>query len=137
MVDKAWLKGAEKSARELIEHRRRLYYGEDFTPPEVRGKLVVLVDDGIATGFTMEAAVRAMRKKHAKRIVVAVPVAPRDSVDRLETVADEVVVLDNPENFLGAVGSHYLEFAQVDDEEVRALLREVRDDLRQTAATYR
>lgn len=134
-LDNTWLKDAEQSARQLIEHRRELYYGEDFTPPEVEDKTVILVDDGIATGLTMEAAVRAMQNKHAKRVIVAAPVAPRDSIDSLDIIADEVVVLDNPDGFLGAVGSHYREFEQVDDEEVRTLLREVRDDVHQTVTT--
>jgi predicted phosphoribosyltransferase len=134
-IDDHWLKQAETTARELIEHRRDLYYGEDFEPPVVTDKTVILVDDGVATGLTMEAAVKAMRNKKAKRIIVAVPVAPRDSVDHLEAIADEAIVLDNPDSFLGAVGSHYMEFEQVDDEEVRALLREVRDEVQQTAST--
>lgn len=123
-IDEDWLKRVEAKARKLIEYRRNLYYGDDFEPPEVEGKVVILVDDGIATGLTMKAAVKAMLNKKAKRIVVAVPVASTDSVDNLETIADEVVVLDSPDSFLGAVGKHYMEFEQVDDEEVRALLRE-------------
>lgn len=134
-LDSSWLRDAVSSARRLIEHRRELYYGEDFIPPEVKDKVVILVDDGVATGLTMEAAVQAMQSKHAKRVIVAVPVAPRDSIDELEVIADEVVVLDSPDNFLGAVGSYYREFEQVGDEEVRSLLREVRDDVHQTVAT--
>lgn len=128
-LDYAWLRDAVSTARQLIEQRRELYYGEDFSPPEVKDKVVILVDDGIATGLTMEAAARAMQSKHAKRVIVAVPVSPRDSIDELKITADEVVVLDNPEDFKGAVGSHYREFNQVDDEEVRTLLRKVRDDV--------
>ncbi len=131
-----WLKQAEAGARELIEHRRDIYFGEDFEPPEVRGKTVILVDDGIATGLTLEAAVKAMRNNKAERIIVAVPVAPRDSIDTLETLADKVIVLDDPDSFLGAVGSHYQEFEQVDDEEVRALLREVQDEVRRTTSAH-
>ena len=136
-IDKGWLKEAEASAKELIEHRRELYYGEDLVPPEVSGKTVLLVDDGIATGLTMEAAVRAVRNKHPKRLIVAAPVASAESVDTLENIADEVVVLDKPESFLGAVGSHYLEFEQVNDEEVITLLREVRNDVHQTVTKNR
>lgn len=127
-IDEHWLKQAEAAAHELIEHRRKLYYGEDFRPPEVTGKVVILVDDGIATGLTMEAAVRAIQNKQPKRVIVAVPVAAPESVGALETIADEVIVLDKPENFGGAVGAHYQEFDQVNDEEVRALLREVSVD---------
>lgn len=133
-VDEDWLKEAESRARALIEHRRELYYGDDFVPPELQHKVVILVDDGIATGLTMEAAVHAVRNKQAERVIVAVPVAPRDSVDTLDALADEVLVLDNPDGFLGAVGSHYEEFDQVDDEEVRALLREVRDEVQHTTS---
>ena len=128
-LDKTWLKKAEASARQLIEQRRKLYYGGDFVPPEIAGKVVIVVDDGIATGLTMEAAVRAAKHKHPKKLIVAVPVAPHESVGTLESLADEVIVLDNPDNFMGAVGSHYMEFGQVGDEEVKILLREVRDDL--------
>lgn len=136
-LDDEWLREAVSSARQLIEHRRELYYGDDFMPPEVKDKTVILVDDGIATGLTMEAAVWAMQSKHAKRVIVAVPVAPRESIDELEVIADEVVVLDNPDDFQGAVGSHYQEFEQVDDEEVITLLREVRDDVHQIVTTNR
>jgi putative phosphoribosyl transferase len=136
-IDEDWLKKAEASARELIERRRKLYYGEDFIPPEVAGKVVIIVDDGIATGLTMEAAVRAIQNRQPKRVIVAVPVAAPESVDKLESIADKVVVLDKPGGFRGAVGSHYLEFDQVNDEEVKTLLREVRDDIRQTITTAR
>lgn len=125
VLDKNWLVNAEKAARTVIEQRRQLYYGKDFIPPGINGKSVVLVDDGIATGLTMEAAVLAVRANKAKRITVAVPVAPQDSLDVLETMADEVIVLDDPKNFLWAVGNHYLEFEPVEDDEVRVLLREV------------
>jgi predicted phosphoribosyltransferase len=130
-INKSWLKQAELSARELIQHRRELYYGEDFMPPKVKGKTVIIVDDGIATGLTMEAAALAVRNQHPKQVVVAVPVASQESVDRLKSMVDRVIVLDNPEDFLGAVGAHYQEFNQVNDEAVRALLREVHYDIQQ------
>lgn len=123
-VNDEWLKRAVSAGRKLIEHRRELYYDDDFTPPDLRGKTVILVDDGIATGYTMEAAVQAVKRKRPKRIIVAVPVAPEDSIEMLEEAADEVIVLDEPSEFLGAIGNHYMEFEQVDDEEVRTLLRE-------------
>ncbi len=136
-IDPDWLRQAEASARELIERRHKLYYDEDLTPPEIKSKTIIIVDDGIATGLTMEAAVRAIRNKHPKRIVVAVPVASAESVATLEDLADEVIVLDKPTSFRGAVGSHYMQFEQVDDEEVKALLWEVNYDLRKSAAAYR
>lgn len=129
-----WLENMIKGAKEIIEYRRELYYGDDFIPPVIKGKTVLLVDDGIATGLTMEGAVRSIKKKQPKRIVVAVPIASVESVQNLEAIADEVIVLDNPEDFLGSIGAHYLDFEQVDDEDVRILLREARDDLQQTIA---
>jgi predicted phosphoribosyltransferase len=82
---------------------------------------VVVVDDGIATGSTMSAAVQLLRRQKAARIIVAVPVAPRDTVERLEEEADGVVVALEPEPFI-AVGKWYEDFSQTSDEEVQALL---------------
>lgn len=123
-IDRGWLSEAETAARNLISKRRELYYGDNFEPTETVGKTVIIVDDGIATGLTMEAAVRAMQNKGARQIVVAAPVASAEGVNILGTIADEVVVLDKPENFSGAVGSHYRKFEQVNDMEVKKLLRE-------------
>lgn len=118
---------AEAAARELINRRRELYY-DDMEPPEVTQRNVIIIDDGIATGFTMEAAIRAIRKQQPKSIVVAVPVAPPHTIKALQVLVDEVVVLEDPGGFLGAVGAHYKHFPQVDDEQVKALLKEVSDD---------
>lgn len=128
-ADEHWLKQAEAEAKELINKRRSLYYGKDFKPPAIEGKTVIIVDDGIATGLTMQAAVKAVQARGPRKIVVAVPVAAPDSVYELVEDADEVVVLGKPESFEGAVGSHYEQFEQVNDEEVRELLREVQNDL--------
>lgn len=128
-LDDSWLKQAEKEARALMARRRKLYYNDGFTPPEIAGKTVILVDDGIATGLTMEAATRAARDQGAKRVIVASPVAPNDSAEILNDIADEVIVLDSPEEFRGAVASHYLEFGEVDDQEVRRLLQDTDDYL--------
>lgn len=134
LIGKTWLKKVEASAKQLIEYRRSLYYGKDFAPPGVEGKTVILVDDGIATGLTMKAAIEAMRAERAGRVVVAAPVAPRDSIKALEKLADEVVVLMRPRVFIGAVGAYYRDFEPVEDGEVRALLREIQNETRQTAA---
>jgi predicted phosphoribosyltransferase len=79
------------------------------------------VDDGIATGSTMSAAIELLRQKHAARVIVAVPVAPRDTANRLRREADEVITLLEPEKFI-AVGRWYQDFSQTTDEEVGALL---------------
>lgn len=124
-VDKKWTEKVEKDARNLMKSRRELYFGKNKKPINVTGKTVILVDDGIATGLTMKAAVLAIRNKKAKKIIVAVPVAAEDSIAMLKAMADEVVVLADPKAFLGAVGSHYKIFSQVDDEEVKALFESI------------
>jgi putative phosphoribosyl transferase len=106
-----------------LERREAAYRGERPRPP-VRGRTVILVDDGVATGATMRAAISALRQLGPAKIVVAVPVAPADTVQALEEVADEVVCLATPEPFF-AIGSCYRDFTQVSDEEVRRLLEVV------------
>src|SRR5207247_273512 len=103
-----------------LERRDRLYRG-DRQLPELRDRTVILVDDGLATGATMEAAVEAVRVYHPARVVVASPVCARDSAARLERIADEVVCANSPEPFQ-AVGLWYERFDQTTDEEVIALL---------------
>ena len=109
-------------ARELEELARReqLYRGAR-PAPDVTGKAVIVVDDGLATGSTMLAAVQALRLQGPARIVVAVPTAPPQTCSALERVADEVVCLRQPYPFY-AVGLSYEDFSEVDDEEVRRLL---------------
>jgi len=116
---------AEQEGREL-ERRERIYRG-DRPLSEVRGRTVILVDDGIATGATMRVAIRALRQRDPRRIVVAVPVAPADTVERLGAEADEVVCLESPEPFIG-VGRWYADFAPTEDADVRDLLRRARRD---------
>jgi predicted phosphoribosyltransferase len=105
---------------EELQRRERLYRGNRL-PPDVRGKTVILVDDGLATGSTMLAAVQALRKLGPARIVVAVPVASGDTCQILEEYVDEVVCAATPEPFY-AVGLWYRDFSQTTDEEVRELL---------------
>jgi predicted phosphoribosyltransferase len=88
---------------------------------DLRGKAVALVDDGIATGSTMEAAVLSVRNRGAARVIVAVPVASPESVRRLSRIADEVFSLLTPEAFF-AVGQFYVNFSQVSDREVEDLV---------------
>lgn len=109
----------ERERREL-DRRERAFRGPR-PPLDVRGRTIVVVDDGIATGATMRAAVRALRQGGPARLIVAVPVAPAGSVRELAREADEVVCLGSPEPFV-AVGRWYLHFPQTSDDEVRALL---------------
>jgi putative phosphoribosyl transferase len=110
---------AEREQREL-ERRERLYRG-DRPAPNVRDRTVILVDDGLATGSTMRAAVRALRRQWPARIVVAVPVAASQTCQELQAEADEVVCAVTPEPFY-AVGLWYADFSPTSDDEVRDLL---------------
>jgi putative phosphoribosyl transferase len=104
-----------------LERRERLYR-DGRPPPDVRGRVVILVDDGLATGATMRAAAAALRTQHPEWLVVAVPVAPPETCEALRAEADDVVCALSPEPFV-AVGAWYDDFAQISDDEVRALLR--------------
>lgn len=111
---------AVEREREELEHRERLYR-EGRPPPDVTGKTVMVVDDGIATGATVRAALSALEQRGAARTIVASPVAPPDAVASLRTRADVVVCLKTPDN-LRAIGLWYEDFTPVtDDEVVRAL----------------
>lgn len=109
---------------ELAELQRRSQaYRADRPLPTLTDKTVLLVDDGVATGATMLAAIQAVRQQQAREIVVAVPVAPADTVLKLQRAADNVVCLLSPTPFR-AIGEWYEDFAQVSDDEVRSLLHE-------------
>ena len=109
-------------AREQVELERRERDFRGARPPlELAERTAILVDDGLATGATMEAAVRALKSLGAGRVVVAVPVASREALERIEALADEVVCLAAPP-FFSAVGEWYADFGQTEDAEVRELL---------------
>lgn len=110
---------AEAEQRELARRERR--YREDRQPPDLAGRVVILVDDGLATGSTMRAAVEAARRLGPARVVVAVPTAPASTCQNLRELADEVVCATTPRPFR-AVGNSYRSFPQTSDEEVRSLL---------------
>jgi putative phosphoribosyl transferase len=103
--------------------RRELAYRSGRTPVDLRGRIVLLVDDGLATGSTMKAAVRAVRAHEPSRIVVAVPVGAPDTCREFAEVADEIVCARSPEHF-SAVGQWYRDFSQTTDAEVRELLHD-------------
>ncbi|HEU0080212.1 MAG TPA: phosphoribosyltransferase [Longimicrobiaceae bacterium] len=117
---------------EELERRERAYRGER-PPPEVRGRTVVLVDDGLATGSTMRAAVAALRIQGPARLVVAVPVGAAESCDALRGEVDDLVCTATPEPFY-AVGLWYRDFSQTTDGEVRELLARAEGEQRRERA---
>jgi len=126
----------EEHSSQLVEARRRenMYlsarspgdpderHGVKVKAPDLAGKTAILVDDGIATGSTMEAAIHTVGGEMPKKIVIAIPVAPKESVERLKRDVDDFVVLETPEPF-HAIGEFYVDFPQVSDEEVIDLLQ--------------
>lgn len=120
-IDQAYLQSAAKEQQEVAQRRAALYR-KNFEKIPLQGKTVLLVDDGIATGATMEAAIKSMREEEAARIIIAVPVAPRDTFNRMNTLVDEVISLSIPDDFY-AVGQFYKQFNATEDEEVVKLLQ--------------
>jgi putative phosphoribosyl transferase len=118
---------SETAARAVIERERRelerreRMYRHGLPPHDVAGKVVILVDDGLATGATMRAGVQALRRRDPAAIVVAVPTAAPDTCDEFRDLVEDVVCLETPEPFLG-VGRWYVDFAQVTDADVEDLL---------------
>ncbi len=107
--------------KEEVQRRLRFYRG-DHPAPEAAGKTVIVVDDGIATGYTFRASLESLHQRHPDRLVAAAPVGARDSAEMLKAFADEVVCLHTPLSFF-AVGAWYENFDQTSDEEATAILR--------------
>lgn len=114
------------AAEQLEIERRERLYREGRPTPDLAGKIVILIDDGLATGSTMRAAVRAVRQQNPARVIVAVPVAASATCEVLRRDADEVISFATPEPFF-AVGQWYRDFEQTSDEEVHALLSRATD----------
>lgn len=116
-----------ETAREEAELARRVgRYRGDRAPISVANRVVIVVDDGLATGYTARAAIEALRRRGARRVILAVPVAPEDSIAAMRDVADEVVVVDVPSWFL-SIGEFYEDFRQTSDAEVVGLLQRAAD----------
>lgn len=120
-VSKQQIEQISDAAKKELERRERLYRGTR-APLTIEGQTVLLVDDGIATGSSMQAAIHALRQRKPARIVVGVPVAPQSTCGRLRPEVDELVCLQLPRYFY-AIGQFYEDFSQVSDEEVTELLR--------------
>jgi putative phosphoribosyl transferase len=112
----------EETARQIKElERRRLVYRAGRAPLDIAGRAAIVVDDGIATGATMRVALQATRRRNPSWLVLAAPVAPPDTIERLRSEVDEVVCVDTPAG-LGAIGYYYRDFHQVSDAEVTDIL---------------
>jgi putative phosphoribosyl transferase len=119
-VPQAYLDAEVARQSREIDHRRRLYF-EGRTPIDIRGCTALVVDDGIATGATMRAALRAVRRRSPAKLVLAVPVAPPSALDELRREVDDIICLAKPQEFC-AVGQFYADFRPVDDSVVVDLL---------------
>lgn len=119
-ISDEYVERERESAAETAREKEETY--REGGPPDVEGKTVVLVDDGVATGATVSACLRMLRERGAESVVLAVPVGPPDTLERLESEADDVVVVESPPHF-SAVGQFYRRFDQVTDEEAMSYLR--------------
>ena len=124
-VSEEYLKQQSDAQKREI-HRRLYLYRGDVSYPSLENRDVILVDDGIATGSTMKAALASVRKRRAKTVTIAIPVGPPSTIRELEVKADHVVCLYTPEAFY-AIGQFYENFAQTSDEEVIRLLKLIRE----------
>jgi putative phosphoribosyl transferase len=119
-VTRAELEAVTAAEQRELERRERQFRG-NRPPPDVAGRTAILVDDGLATGSTMRAAVEALREEGAARVIVAVPIAPPETCDAFRDIVDDIVCARTPEPFY-AVGLWYEDFSQTTDDEVRELL---------------
>lgn len=121
-VGPEWFAAAVRRARQEIRRRRETYMG-DVPPHDVEGKIAIIVDDGIATGLTMIAAISEIKRHRPGKLVVAIPVIPYPTAEKLKTMVDDLVSLYIDINYKGAVSAYYKSFDQLEDSEVMALLR--------------
>ena len=125
-IDKHWLQEEIDRVRVEIKRRREKYFGE-ITHPDIEGKTAIIVDDGIATGYTMLAAINEIKRRKPGKIVVAIPITPEDTARELRKVTDDLVSVEIDPFYLGAVGAYYDDFSQVEDEEVIYLIQSLEE----------
>jgi len=121
-ISKDYIEKESRKQIQEIERRLKKYRSNLKQYPNVKNKNVILIDDGIATGATVKAAILSLRKQKPKSIIIAIPVAPPDTIDSLKEQADKVICLETPDIFY-AIGQFYQDFAQTTDDEVINLLR--------------
>jgi putative phosphoribosyl transferase len=121
-IPRSYIDTQIKNIRTSLKARYARFAG-DHPPIDLEKRIVIITDDGIATGNTIMGSIKMMRQKHPKKIVVAVPIAPTQAVERMTPLVDELICLYTAENFMG-VGWYYADFSEVSDEEVISLLKE-------------
>lgn len=125
-VEQTWIDQEVHRVREEIARRRDLY--DTFLEQEpLEEKEIILVDDGIATGMTMFAAIEAIKNQQPNKITVAVPIIPEDTYNHLKTLVDDIIYIEVPEQFLGAVGAYYQQFPQISDEEIPTMIKQLKN----------
>ena len=120
-IDKNWFDEEVKRQKEEAR-RRRVLYLQGRNPISPKGKTAIIVDDGVATGFSIKLAVKELKSLGPKRIIIAIPVVPQDVADELKEGGDTVVAILIDDNYQGAVGAYYGDFSQVSDNEVREVM---------------
>src|SRR3989344_4942968 len=120
-INPKYLQEEIKKQRQEAKRRRQLYLGER-KPLTCKGKTAILVDDGVATGLTLEVGIKELKHQKPAKLVVDVPVAPQDTAKRLGKMVDEFIATDLPKYFLGSVGAYYKFFPQVNDKEVMQMM---------------
>lgn len=123
-IDEAWVQQESAIAMGEVVRRRQLLSGGEAIP--ITDKTVIVVDDGVATGLTMRAALMMVHAQKPARVILAVPVVPHDVLKDFQDLADEFVILDNGKDFRGSVGEYYENFAQVPDKEIVLCLKSTR-----------
>jgi putative phosphoribosyl transferase len=122
-LDKSWLQNEIKTEQNAARKKRDfLMAGRESI--DAKGRTAIIIDDGVATGLTILAAIKKVRAKNPQKVIVAVPVAPKDVAAKIEKEADEFVALNIPENFIGAVGAYYENFDQITDEQALEFLKQ-------------
>ena len=128
IIDRSYIKVRAQAEMKEAQRRRKTYLGER-KPILARGKTAILVDDGLATGLSMIAAIREIKNQKPREIIVAVPVTPRDNAEKIKREKVDLVALLIPEYFLGAIGAYYHHFDQVSDEQVVQTLESLAKNL--------
>ncbi len=120
-ISKEYIEGSTLRLRALLKERYKLYYGNK-RPPKLKDQCVIVVDDGIATGKTLIAAIELIQKEEVKEIIVAVPVGPYSTLKKIKTMVDQLICLESYDDF-HAIGLYYENFDQVSDKEVKTFLK--------------